>query len=69
MWVNGSTELNLVLAERRTKEMLENMERNRQLPSVSFRVSLAATLRRVADRLAPAAGGFGLSPAGAERAG
>ncbi|HLI50163.1 MAG TPA: hypothetical protein VKU87_00120 [Thermomicrobiaceae bacterium] len=66
MWVNGSPELNLVLAERRTKEMLERIERNRELPPASFRMSLATVLRRLADRLAPT-GGRGLSPAGAGR--
>lgn len=67
MWVNGSTELNLVFAEMRTKEMLERAAHERRLPSESLRVSLATMLRRAADRLAPSAGGIGLSPA-AERA-
>lgn len=67
MWINGSTELNLVFAEMHTKEMLERAAHERRLPSKPFRVSLAAMLRRAADRLAPSTGGLGLSPA-AERA-
>lgn len=67
MWVSGSPELNLLVAERQTKEMLERIERNHAYPRESFRVSLAAMLRRAADRLAPSSAGLGLSPA-AERA-